>query len=244
MTEFYCGPAPAPETLMLAWRVDPVALLLCAGLVTAWAFRGRSGHRLAAGGAVTLTALLFLSPLCALTVALFSARAVHHLLLIAAVAPLLALAFPAGARRSAVGVGWVAAIHAAVFWLWHAPPVYGTAIAHPVAYWAMQASLLGTGFWLWRRVFDTREGMAGVLFALFGTTVQMGMLGAILTFAPAPLYAPHALTTMPFGLSPVQDQQLAGIVMWVPAALPYLAAAVLRAWPLTARPEGGERWSG
>jgi putative membrane protein len=57
--------------------------------------------------------------------------------------------------------------------------------------------------------------------------VQMGLLGALITFAPEPLYAPHFLTTKPYGLSAHDDQQLAGLIMWVPAIAPYLLAALL-----------------
>jgi putative membrane protein len=62
--------------------------------------------------------------------------------------------------------------------------------------------------------------------------LQMGMLGALLTFASVPLYVPHLTTTFAFGLDPLGDQQLAGILMWVPASLPYLAVAAAQcfAW--------------
>ncbi len=56
--------------------------------------------------------------------------------------------------------------------------------------------------------------------------VAMGTLGALLTFAGRALYAPHLLTTQSFGLSPIEDQQIAGIVMWAPASLVYLLAAL------------------
>ena len=52
--------------------------------------------------------------------------------------------------------------------------------------------------------------------------------GALLTFAGQELYAPHLATTAPFDLSPLEDQQLAVLIMWVPASLPYLAAALFR----------------
>ncbi len=61
----------------------------------------------------------------------------------------------------------------------------------------------------------------------------MGMLGAILTFAPVPLYAAHAVAPFLWGLTPLQDQQLGGLIMWVPAGVPYAAAAIVvarRSW--------------
>ena len=63
--------------------------------------------------------------------------------------------------------------------------------------------------------------------ALLASTVQMGLLGALLTFAAAPLYAPHFFTTNGWGLSALADQQLAGLIMWAPSAAFYLAAALV-----------------
>lgn len=230
MTPAYCGPAPVPETLMTAWNADLAALALCAVLIVAHGGRGRRAGRLSLALAVVLVLVLFISPLCALTVALFSARVAHHVLLVAVAAPLLALAFPerSGAPRR-VGLSALVILHAAIVWLWHAPAVYEVAIRGALPYWAMQASLLGSAVFLWRRVLSPGVGTGPALMALLATATQMGMLGALLTFARQPLYAPHADTTIPYGLTPLADQQLAGLVMWVPAALPYLLAAVLLA---------------
>jgi hypothetical protein len=65
--------------------------------------------------------------------------------------------------------------------------------------------------------------------------VQMGLLGALITFAANPLYAPHFATTLPWGLDPLEDQQLAGLIMWAPAAAIYLAAALFIAGRWLAR---------
>ena len=56
--------------------------------------------------------------------------------------------------------------------------------------------------------------------------VQMGLLGALITFAGTSLYAPHFSSTAPWGLSPLEDQQLAGLIMWIPSAGIYLGAAL------------------
>ena len=92
-------------------------------------------------------------------------------------------------------------------------------------YWLRLGSLLGTavGFWVSVRQAQVTAAVA----ALLATMVQMGLLGALITFASAPLYAPHLLTTGPWGLSPLEDQQLAGLIMWAPAAAIYLVAALL-----------------
>jgi putative membrane protein len=91
----------------------------------------------------------------------------------------------------------------------------------------MQATLLGTAWALWRAVLCAPERPVAGLVALIATVAQMGMLGALLTFAPEPLYLVHLATTAPWGLSPLADQQLGGLIMWAPALVPYLAAAVV-----------------
>ncbi len=65
----------------------------------------------------------------------------------------------------------------------------------------------------------------------------MGLLGALITFAARPLYAPHFLTTLAWGLEPLEDQQLAGLIMWAPAAGFYLAAALFIAGRWLSREE-------
>jgi len=228
MPEFYCGAAPEPQNLALAWNVDPVAIALCVTLVAIHARVGRRRDRPALLAGTGLLLLLFVSPLCALTVALFSARVAHHTLLIGVAAPLLALAFrEVRIPGLALPLSVLVAVNAAILWFWHVPQVYEVAIVGALPYWAMQASLLAAAFLLWRGVLarETHPGLA--LFALLATMVQMGMLGALLTFARRPLYTPHFASTEPYGLSPLADQQLAGLIMWVPASLPYLAAAVL-----------------
>ena len=228
MAEAYCGPPLAPQSLLSAWNADMVAFVLCAALALVH-LRGADGRgraSLAAGIGVLL--VLFVSPLCALTVALFSARVAHHVLLVAVAAPLLALAFRhrgQGALHPPLSV--LVGVHAAILWFWHVPQIYQVAIAGPVPYWTMQASLLGTAFLLWRRILSRETAAGHALGALLATAMQMGMLGALLTFARDALYVPHSATTFAYGLTPLADQQLAGLIMWVPASLPYLAAAVL-----------------
>ena len=220
----YCGPAPTAVDLLSAWNADPIAVGLILILICLHRATRREGSTPLLLGALGLV-ILFLSPLCALTVALFSARVLHHVLLVAVVAPLLAMAFPA-VSRARIPLGWLVAGHAALLWFWHVPGVYEAAVGAPTLYWAMQATLLGSAVLLWGRILAPDTGAGPALLALLATAVQMGMLGALLTFARSPLYDIHLTTTLPFGLSPLQDQQLAALIMWVPAMLPYFAAAV------------------
>ena len=116
-------------------------------------------------------------------------------------------------------------VQALVFWLWHAPGLYALALSSDALFWLMQVSIAASAALWWARL--RRAPAAAAVAALLATMVQMGLLGALLTFAAAPLYAPHFATTAAWGLSPLEDQQLAGLIMWAPAAGLYLAAALL-----------------
>lgn len=129
MVEAYCGPAPQPQALLAAWNADAVALALCGALVAVHLAAGPRKGRLPLACAVAVLLVLFVSPLCALTVALFSARVAHHVLLVAVAAPLLALAFPQRRPARRLSLVWPVALHAAVLWLWHVPELYAAAIA-------------------------------------------------------------------------------------------------------------------
>jgi putative membrane protein len=222
----YCGPAPVPAEIWARWNLDPWLIAVLAAAAMGWiAFaRARTGTRHGSFWAdFALLLILFVSPLCALSAALFAARSVHHLLLVALAAPLLVLA---GLRLARLPIGMATGLHILIFWAWHIPGLYAWALSHDAAYWLMQASLLGSAMIFWSAVLDRRASGVAALGALLAMIVQMGILGAILTFAGQPFYAPHFLTTASWGLSPVEDQQIAGLIMWVASIPFYLAAAV------------------
>tara|TARA_R110002124_G_scaffold16882_7_gene71469 strand:+ start:30722 stop:31486 length:765 start_codon:yes stop_codon:yes gene_type:complete len=232
----YCGPPPLPDDIWGRWNLDPVLLAvmaICTGLfLVNRSMTTRERASFVAGMAVL--AIIFVSPLCALTVALFSARVVHHVLLVAVAAPLLAWALVRQARgkASALANGLpslltpLLLLHTVIFWAWHAPDAYVQALASTPVYWLMQGTLLISALSFWAAVLLASPARA--ITALVAITVQMGLLGALLVFSGLPLYAPHFTTTLAFGMDPLADQQLAGLIMWVPASLPYLLVAVLR----------------
>jgi putative membrane protein len=224
----YCGAAAVPADLWQRWNLDP---LLIGGLLVLalWVGRGRSADARAGWAAIALMALIFVSPLCALSSALFAARVLHHVVLIAAVAPLLALAFPLR-RLGSPPLALLVALNAAVLWLWHAPGPYAWGLASVPAYWMMQLTLLASAWLLWRAVLSPATPAGAALIALATTVGQMGLLGALIVFAPRPLYWVHFESTAAWGFSPLADQQLAGLLMWVPAMLPYLAVGLRLAW--------------
>lgn len=222
----YCGPPPAPAGLWAQWNLDPI-LLAVMGLC-ALGYLGRaaasSGHKAAFFGGLGVLLVAFVSPLCALSTSLFSARIAHHMLMVAAAAPLLALSLP---RK--VPAGWLTGaglVHMVVLWVWHAPRVYEWALGGTASYWLMELSLLTSAMAFWSAVWARKTEPPAVIVALILTMAQMGLLAALITFAQAPLYGPHLLTTTAWGLTPLEDQQLAGLIMWAPGALPYFAAVL------------------
>lgn len=217
----YCGTAPAVSDWWARINGDPVlTAMLAVGAI--FAARLPAARRSAGLAAIAVLAVAFVSPLCALSVALFSARTVHHLLLIGIAAPLLAIAWPARAR-----VAVALPLSTAILWAWHLPALYDAALGHVGLYWIMQATLLGSAWLYWAslRQASPMEAVAGIA----GGAVQMGFLGALLTFAGRPLYEVHLATTWPFGIGPLADQQLAGLIMWVPGMAPYAVAAATQA---------------
>lgn len=219
----YCGVPAVPAEVWTSWNLDPAVMLALGGLtLTVW-YRCHGTARHAGFAAVALLAVIFVSPLCALSAALFSARVVHHMLLIAGVAPLLAIAFPARRSRH---LSVLFGVHMAVLWLWHVPDVYNWAVWSLSGYWLMQASLLGLALALWREILRPGAEPGAGIAALLGTVAQMGLLGALIAFAPRALFSAHFTTTEVWGFSPLEDQQLAGLIMWAPAILPYLAVAL------------------
>lgn len=227
----FCGVPPVPMEIWTRWVLEPamLAALLLIPAAVLHAARHREGvmarRAFLAGWAVVVLALA--SPLCALAVALFSMRATQHMLLLVVAAPLLAFALPrllGGVSRltqTLSGHAGVAGIPALAFamllWGWHLPGPYEATFRSDGLYWAMHISLMGAAVPLWMQLLQTNpDGIALRMLLGFATFVQMGLLGAVLTLAPALLYGVHATTTQAWGLAPLADQQAGGLVMWVP----------------------------
>lgn len=230
----YCGEAPAPEVWLSRWNFDPV---LCLGLVVvalalwhprAWRQAAERQQRSALVWAWGLTVLLYVSPLCALSSAFFTVRVVHHMVLVLAIAPLLAIGLEPWLRRLPAPAWTCTAVAAAAFWVWHAPAPYAAALSSVAVYALMQFTLVGSATAFWVAVRRAKPVVA--LAAILATTVQMGLLGALITFAVRPLYAPHFASSLSWGISPLDDQQLAGLTMWAPGSMAYLAAAMWIGW--------------
>ena len=222
----YCGEAPGPDVWLGRWNLDPVLLAVLALLAIAlWWPTGRP--RTALRCTWWLAVLLYVSPLCALSSAFFTVRVVHHMALVLAVAPLLAHGMsPHGPHRLPL---WTStALATAVFWLWHAPAPYAAALSSDAVYALMQLSLLASATLFWLAV--RRAAPVTAIGAILVSMVLMGLLGALILFAGRALYEPHLVSTLAWGVSPLEDQQLAGLLMWAPGSLAYLAAAIGIGW--------------
>jgi putative membrane protein len=237
MLDPYCGPAPLPADIWLRWNFDLplIGAILALWIVQARALRAErhgGARQIRLAGAWFIVLLLTISPLCAITSALFSARMAHHIVLMAIAAPLLVLALPErlrAARHSGLAVSALSVVHAVLVWLWHAPWPYSAALASPPVFWLMELSLTASAVLFWRAIASPRTPLGAAVMSLIFTVLHMGLLGALITFAPSPVYAPHLLTTAAWGLTALEDQQLAGLVLWVVGAVPYVAAGALLA---------------
>ncbi len=229
----YCGEAPGPEIWLSRWNLDPVlgTLLLLLALAL-WRMPADQDlpvrRRLSLRCAWMLTVVLYVSPLCALSSTFFTVRVLHHIALVLVMAPLLAFGLEPWLRRLPAPLWTSTAIATVTFWAWHAPAPYAAALSSVWIYTLMQFTLLAsaTAFWIAVR----RSGPVTAMAAILATTVSMGLLGALITFAGQPLYAPHFASTLSWGVSPLHDQQLAGITMWAPGSIAYLAAAMWIGW--------------
>ncbi len=208
------------------------------------------------GGAMSALVLSLFSPLASLSDALFSAHMVQHMLLTFVAAPLLVASnlplvalwgLPGRARRglarwwvghgalrmawhtlSRPAVTWV--LFAAMLWLWHLPRFYEAALRSELLHGVEHLLFLGTALLFWWAFARLTEGrsdrmLLGVAYA-FIALLQMGALGALLTFASHPLYAAYANSTRAWGLSPLEDQQLGGVIMWVPGHLVFMSIMI------------------
>lgn len=215
----------------------------------------RRSYAAAFGAGWLALALVLVSPLDALSGALFSAHMVEHEAMMLICAPLIVLGRPLGVMlwalphglRLAVGLalrtpawtacwrrlaspGWAWSLHAVALWAWHAPALFEAAVAHPVVHAMQHASFLLTALLFWRGVVGegaTRRGSGNAMLSLFTTMIHTGALGALITLAPGIWYLSYIEPTSALGLDPLQDQQLGGLIMWIPASLAYLVGALL-----------------
>ena len=224
-----------------------------AGAMPAWS-RLRS---ISFFGGLAAAAIALASPLDPLGETIFTGHMIQHLVMVLVAAPLLAYGAPSvpmtralpGRLRASLGrlrgrplgrsSGTVArnpfvalAAHAVLLWLWHLPLLYEAALRGVAIHALEHLSFLGSAFWFWATIIPARRrasaGYPVRILAVFANLLQSGALGVLLLFASQPLYTAQVAGAAAWEMSPLQDQQLAGVLMWVPpAALHFGAMAVL-----------------
>jgi putative membrane protein len=184
----------------------------------------------------------------------FAAHMLEHELLMLAAAPLLVLsrplgvalwAFPPGLRQglaaggsALLGGAWrlltapvvATLLQAAVLWLWHAPRLFDLALAHPGWHVLQHLCFLISALLFWWAVLHGRGShrLGVAVGCLFFTATVSGALGALMAFSNSPWYAGYAASGLDaFGLTPAEDQQLAGVLMWVPGGLVHAGAGLV-----------------
>ncbi len=213
-------------------------------------------------GAVVVLVIALVSPLDALGDSLFTAHMIQHLLLMLVAAPLLVLseyplallrALPrawsqrlvrgvnrSGALRRAWDVlnipevAWV--IFTIEMWAWHSSSLYQAALRNETIHSLEHIGFVLSGMLFWWVLFKrttaqhTHYGMA--ILYLFAASVQSGILGALMMFTSVPWYGFYASRVGAWGLTPLQDQQLAGLIMWIPggAVFNVLTIGYFAAW--------------
>jgi cytochrome c oxidase assembly factor CtaG len=231
-------------------------ILYARGVRALWRdHRGRTVQRWQVwsfGVGLVVAALALVSPLHALSEQLFLAHMLQHELLMAVAAPLLVLGWPlvpslwgfprstrqrvgAFVRHPAIHATTHSlgsplgafALHGITIWVWHAPVLFQATLESEVVHALQHVSFLGTALVFWWSVLHARyTGYGLAVLLLFATTLHTGALGALLTFSRTLWYPVYASSAASWGLTPLEDQQLAGLLMWIPASVAYLAAAL------------------
>ena len=197
--------------------------------------------------------IALVSPVDAIGGALFAVHMTQHLLLMMVAAPLIVLgdpvtvtlwALPLRWRRrvgltfrrtrwlraawgalSLAPIAWT--LHVVTLWLWHAPIFYEMALQAEPVHEFEHATFFLTALLFWWLLFaphGRRLNIGAKVAYLFAAMLQGTILGAVITFARHPWYWSYFGTTKAWGFTPLEDQQLAGLIMWIPAGLIYLAA--------------------
>jgi putative membrane protein len=183
---------------------------------------------------VVVLAALWLGPLVPLSRTAFSIHMLLHLGIMVIAAPL--IAFGLASRRSPIaGFGnalcwglFAALFEMVVVWGWHIPLLHNAADLYSGFFFLEQVSFFLASLAVWTMFFAarSRETAPAAALVLFFTFAHMTMFGMVLTLAPTLLYDPN-LCRGPFGLDPLEDQQLGGVLMTVGGSLPYLIGTIL-----------------
>ncbi len=214
------------------------------------AIAGRAWRELAClAGWLTMAAAL-VSPLHWLGDRLFTFHMIEHEIIMAVSAPLLVIARPVGTllwslprsarvaggrlrRHPATRAGWdrlsaghtATLLHGIAIWVWHAPVLFDAAVVDAPMHRLQHLSFLATAVLFWWSIFR-RSDVGTAAWHVLVTMLHTSVLGALMALAPRVLYEQQTAMAAAWGLTPLEDQQLAGIIMWVPAGTIYAGTAL------------------
>ena len=125
----------------------------------------------------------------------------------------------------------LASLHVVAVWIWHARALYDAALRSDVLHHLEHAAFLMSALWFWSsvvRALSSRHGLtpAVALPAVFVVMMANVLLAALMTFSTSPWYESYTSTAEMWGMTPLADQQLAGVLMWVPPTILYLGSVV------------------
>ncbi len=221
------------------------------------------------GWLTLVTALI--SPLHRWGGMLFSAHMTQHELLMLVAAPLLVLGKPLVAMLKGLPAGWARRlvkwtsaawwrrvwhalinplvawlVHAIVLWAWHIPALFQATLRSDLVHALQHLSFVLSALLFWWAVIQGPHRAvnfgAAVLY-MFTTALHSGFLGALITFATTPWYPAYADKAPAWGLTALEDQQIGGAIMWIPACTVYIVAglAMVVGW-LRSSEERVRRW--
>jgi putative membrane protein len=199
-------------------------------------------------------ATAFISPLARLSDVFFSAHMTQHEILMLVAAPLLVVARPLVAMLWAVPARWRGAVaravrdplvlagwhwlttplvafllHGAALWVWHIPAFFDGALRSEIVHTAQHLSFVLTAILFWWGMIQGRYGRAGYgvgVFFVFLTALHSTLLGALLTMSPTTWYRTYDLTAAQRRVEALPDQELAGLIMWVPSGAIFIVVGL------------------
>ena len=195
-------------------------------------------------------AVALVSPFYELAEQLFTYHMIEHEIIMAVTAPLLVIGRPIGvmlwalpkalrvpvartARARSIQCCWswlvrpinATLIHGAAIWAWHVPAWFDAAVTDVLLHRLQHSSFLLSALLFWYSLLRTSVRGEPV-WHLFFTMLHTSLLGALIAVSPRVLYLAQTAHSPAWGLTPLEDQQLAGIFMWVPAGIVYAGAAL------------------
>ena len=214
------------------------------------------GRVAAFGTALIVLFIALISPLDYLAEELLSAHMVQHLLLVLVAAPLFVIGHFPLALTWSLKPSWTLKIwkdwrgkqvwtfltrpavacllHVAAIWTWHMPRFYQASLRYEWIHFLEHSSFFLTAFLFWQVFVDLTKTLHGRssaqfgigIFSVFAIAMANGLLGVLIAFSPYVWYPIYVHETSLFGLNALEDQQLAGTIMWVPAGIVYTASAL------------------